>query len=85
MFGEAAITWRSKSQKSVMLSTAAAEYYEASEACREITFVRGTQEDFYGGALIPTPLFIDNEAAIAMGNLPHLRNARSIFRSESAI
>jgi len=70
MFGGAAIAWRSKSKKSVMLSTAAAEYYEASEACREIAFVQGILEDFYGGALIPTPLFIDNEAAIVMGKLP---------------
>ena len=70
MFGGAAITWRSKLQKSVMLSTAAAEYYEASEACLEIAFVRGILEDFYGGALILTPLFIDNEAAITMGKLP---------------
>jgi len=66
MFGGAAITWRSKLQKSVMLSTAAAEYFEASEACREIAFVRGILED----ALILTPLFIDNEAAITMGKLP---------------
>jgi len=70
MFGGAAIRWRSKSPKSVMLSTAAVEYYEASEACREIAFVRGILEDSYGGALIPTPPFIDNEAAIAMGKLP---------------
>ena len=62
--------WRSKSQKSVMPSTAVTKYYQASEACREIAFVRGILEDFYGGALILTPLFIDNEAAITMSKLP---------------
>jgi len=54
-----------------MLSSAAAEYYEASEACREIAFVRGILSDFYGKdevePLEPTPLMIDNQAAIAMG------------------
>ena len=66
-----AVSWRSRSHKSVMLSSAAAEYYEASEACREIAFVRGILSDFYGKdevePLEPTPLMIDNQAAIAMG------------------
>jgi len=70
MFGGAAIAWRSKTQKSVMLSTAAAEYYEGSEACREIAFVRSILEDFYETKLAPTPLYIDNTAAISMGKLP---------------
>jgi hypothetical protein len=58
-----------------MLRSAAAEYYEASEACREIAFVRGILSDFYGkdenDPLVPTPLMIDNQAAIAMGQMPH--------------
>jgi hypothetical protein len=71
MLAGAAITWRSRSHKSIMLSTAAAEYYEASEACREIAFVRGILEDFYNrGSLPPTPLYIDNQACIAMGMMP---------------
>jgi hypothetical protein len=70
MFAGAAIAWRSRSHKSVMLSTAAAEYYEASEACREIAFLRSVLSDFYGGDLPLTPLYIDNRAAIAMGQLP---------------
>ena len=70
MMGGAAITWRSRSHKSVMLSTAAAEYYEASEACREIAFIRSILKDFYGTQDTPTPLFIDNSAAISMGKVP---------------
>ena len=62
---------RSRSHKSVMLSTAAAEYYEASEACREIAFVRGILADFYDTeAIKATPLYIDNHACIAMGQMP---------------
>ena len=57
-----------------MLSSAAAEYYEVSEACREIAFVRGILSDFYGkdenDPLVPTPLMIHNQSAIAMGQMP---------------
>ena len=71
MLAGAAISCRSRSHKSVMLSTAAAEYYEASEACREIAYIRGILEDFYEvEKLEPTPLYIDNEACIAMGQMP---------------
>ena len=72
MLAGAAITWRSRSHKSVMLSTAAAEYYEASEACREIAFIRSILMDFYGNhsSMPPTPLYIDNSAAISMGQVP---------------
>ena len=66
MFAGAAIAWSSKTQKSVMLSTAAVEYYEGSEACREIAFVRGILEDFYETKLSPTPVYIDNTAALVM-------------------
>jgi hypothetical protein len=44
-----------------MLSSAAAEYYEASEGCRELIYIRGILEDFYGQPLPPTPMYIDNE------------------------
>ena len=40
MYAGAAVSCRSMSHKSVMLSTAAAEYHEASEAFREIAFIR---------------------------------------------
>jgi hypothetical protein len=55
-----------------MLSTAAAEYYEGSEACREIAFIRTILKDFYRNhdSMLPTPLYIDNSAAISMGKVP---------------
>jgi hypothetical protein len=43
-----------------MLSSAAAEYYEASEGCRELIYIRGILEDFYGVTLPLTPMYIDN-------------------------
>ncbi len=64
------IAHRSKAHKSVMLSSAAAEYYEASEVCRELIYIRGILEHFYGEPLPPTPMYIDNPACIAMGKMP---------------
>ena len=40
------IAYRSKAHKWVMLSSAAAEYYEASEGCRELIYIRAIIEDF---------------------------------------
>ena len=70
MLAGGCIAHRSKAHKSVMLSSAAAEYYEASEGCRELVFIRGILEDFYGETLPPTPIYIDNAACIAMGKMP---------------
>ena len=70
MMSGGCVAHRSKAHTSVMLSSAATEYYEASEGCRELTYIRGILEDFYGSALPPTPMYIDNEACIAMGKTP---------------
>ena len=51
-----------------MLSTDV--YYEGSEACREVAFIRNIMGDFYKSDLDPTPLLIDNQAAICMSMLP---------------
>ena len=64
------IPHRSKAHKSVMLSSVAAEYYEVSEGCRELIYVRGILEDFYGQPLTPTPMYIDNDTCIVMGKIP---------------
>jgi len=70
MFAGAAIAHRSKSHKSVMLSSAAAEYYEASEGCCELAYIRGILKDFYGAKCPSTPTYIDNQASIAMATMP---------------
>ena len=70
MFAGAAIAHRSKSHKSVMLSSAAAKYYEASEGCRELAYIRGILKDFYGAECPSTPTYIDNQACIAMAKMP---------------
>ena len=85
MFGGATIVWRSKLQKSVMLSTASAEYQEASEACREITFVQGILKDFYGAHYFRHLYSSTTRQRSLLASSPNLFNAKGIFRSESAI
>jgi len=70
MFVGAAIAHRSKSHKSVLLSSAAAEYYEASEGYRELAYIRSMLKDFYGAECPSTPTYIDNQACIAMAKMP---------------
>jgi len=54
----------------LVLSPAAAEYYEGSEVCRGVAFIVSIMEDFYKFNLDPTPLLIDNQTAICMSKLP---------------
>jgi len=72
MFAGAVLAHRSKDHKSVLLSSAAAEYYEACEGYREIKYIRSILPvaDFYGFELPPTPTYIDNQACIAMAKMP---------------
>jgi len=70
MFAGADIAHRGKSRKSVMLSSAAAEYYEASEGCRKLAYIRGILKDFCGAECPSTPTYIDNQACIAMAKMP---------------
>jgi len=53
-----------------MLSSAVAEYYEASEGYRELAYIRGILKDFNGAECPSTPTFIDNQACIAMAKMP---------------
>jgi hypothetical protein len=69
MLSGGCIAHRSKVHKSVMLSSAAAEYYESSEGCREFIYIRGILEDFYGQPLPPTTMYIDNATRIAIGKM----------------
>ena len=69
MLAGGCIAHRSKAHKSVMLSSAAAEYYEASEGCRELIYVRGILEDFYGQPLPPTPMYINRGTKFQLADI----------------
>jgi len=76
--GSSLISWSSKKQKSVSLSTNNAEFAALSEACREGRFIRGLLFELSPATLpphIPIYIFEDNEGAINQANSNILNNA----------
>jgi hypothetical protein len=63
------VSWSSKKQTSVALSTAEAEYVAAEQCCAQLLWMRQTLRDF-GYSLSKVPLICDNESAICMANNP---------------
>jgi hypothetical protein len=63
------VSWASKKQNSVALSTAEAEYIAAGHCCVQLLWMRQTLRD-YGYKLTKVPLLCDNESAIRMADNP---------------
>jgi hypothetical protein len=63
------MSWASKKQNSVALSTAEAEYIVAGHSCVQLLWMRQTLRD-YGYKLSKVPLLCDNESAICMADNP---------------
>ena len=59
-----AISWRSKAQRSVTLSTSEAEYVAITECVQEMLFVRNLLLSIGITVELPAPLFVDNVSAI---------------------
>jgi hypothetical protein len=57
------VTWSSKKQNSVALSTTEAEYVAAGSCCAQLLWMRQTLKD-YGYTMSHIPLLCDNESAI---------------------
>ena len=69
--GGTLITWKSKKQACVALSTAEAEYMALSSAAQEAVWLRELTNDLKDGVLnSPTVVFEDNQAAIKMAKNP---------------
>ncbi|XP_069149993.1 secreted RxLR effector protein 161-like [Solanum lycopersicum] len=67
--GSSLISWGTKKQNSVALSTAKAEYVAAAVCCSQLLWIRQHLEDF--GIHIKTiPLMCDNTSAVSMGKNP---------------
>jgi hypothetical protein len=64
------ISWKSTKQKSVSLSTAESEWYAASEAGKEIIYLRRILDDFGFEQKDPTTLYEDSRAVICMAENP---------------
>ncbi|CAI7856460.1 unnamed protein product [Closterium sp. NIES-53] len=70
MLGEAAISWQSKKQSCVALSSTEAEYMAATQGAREAVWIRGLLKELDLPQESPTPLFIDNTSTIALSKNP---------------
>ena len=69
------ISWFSKKQNSVALSTAEAEYIAAGSCCAQILWIKQQLEDF-GIKLNETPIKCDNTSAINLSKNP-IQHSRS--------
>jgi hypothetical protein len=67
--GRSLVSWASKKQNFVALSTAEAEYIAAGQCCVQLLWMRQTLRN-YGYKLRKAPLLCDNESAIRMADNP---------------
>jgi hypothetical protein len=63
------VSWSSKKQNCVALSTAEAEYIAAGACCAQLLWMKQTLRDF-GCEFNKIPLLCDNESAIKLTNNP---------------
>jgi hypothetical protein len=69
LLGRSLVSWSSKKQNSVALSTAEAEYIAAGACCAQILYMKQTLLDF-GVKLGRIPLLCDNESAVKITKNP---------------
>ncbi len=66
----AAITWKSKKQMLVTLSTSEAEYMALSSASQEVVWLRKLMENLKENQKSATTVYEDNKSTIQMANNP---------------
>ena len=69
LLGRSLVSWTSKKQNSVALSTAEAEYIATGACCAQILYMKQTLLD-YGVVLEKVPLLCDNESVVKLANNP---------------
>eukprot|EP00965_Chrysotila_dentata_P051890 1722479-Pleurochrysis_carterae.AAC.1 len=81
MYHQAAVSWASKKQPSVALSSCEAEIIAASEATKEAVYLRTLLDDLGIHYDEPTPLALDNKSAIDLAYNPeHHQRSKHIDR-----
>ena len=77
-----AITWRSKKQTTIALSSTEAEYVALAEAAREASWLRNLYDELGYSQLDPTLIKGDNNGSIAMARNPqfHQRSKHIAIR-----
>ena len=68
--GSAAVSWFSRKQKSVALSTVEAEYMAASLASCEALWLHKLLVNLFGQELRPTVIYCDNQSCIQLSENP---------------
>jgi hypothetical protein len=61
-----AMSWNSKQQDIIVLSTTEGEYVAATQAAKEVLWLRSFTNKVFSLELAPTMLFLDNKLAIAL-------------------
>ena len=74
MLGGAAISWSSKKQAAVALSSTEAEYIAAAHAAKEALWLRRLLTELGMPMISPTTLHIDNQSAIAIARNPEFHD-----------
>ena len=67
LLGRSLVSWTSKKQNSVALSTAEAEYIAVGACCAQILYMKQTLLD-YGVVIEKVPVLCDNESAVKLAN-----------------
>ncbi|KAK2989521.1 hypothetical protein RJ640_005413 [Escallonia rubra] len=73
--GDALVSWHSKKQTSVALSTAEAEYVAAESCCAQVLWMRQTLRDF-GVSIDHIPIMCDSSSAIDISK-NHVQHSRT--------
>ena len=68
--GSSMVSWFSKKQSSVALSTAEAEYIAACAACKEAIWLRKLLADLSGHQIDVTVIFCDNQSYVKLSENP---------------
>ena len=68
--GGCLVSWSSKKQSSVSLSTAEAEYIAAAACCTQILWMKQTLQDIHVTCNEPIPILCDNTSAISISKNP---------------